>query len=321
MAMTERVLEARGICYRTNTFEPNRPTLVFVHGVSGSSSAWRPYEARFASQCNLVTFDLRGHGRSGKPARYRDYAIPNFVDDLTALLAHLEVRTCFLVGHSFAVLILLEFLRRSQTGIVGVVLLSPDFDASRRVSAKLLKAALGPVPLLDRLPFRPPLGRRIDYARFPDSGDWNVPRMAADIGNTTWRVYLYCTKHALGVHAADVLAGIRVPVLLVHGRRDTVFPVASAIEMAAAIPKADLVILEDADHILVLNRPREVGDAIERFLNRHARLTLEVSPQAALRAKPAAEADDRDEHDAGHDIADDPYRQRHRADRVAKVIP
>jgi hypothetical protein len=36
--------------------------------------------------------------------------------------------------------------------------------------------------------------------------------------------------------------------------------------MATRIPTAHLVVLEDANHILVLNRPREFGDAIETFV-------------------------------------------------------
>ena len=42
--------------------------------------------------------------------------------------------------------------------------------------------------------------------------------MAADIGNTTWRVYLYCTRQIYAVHAESALKSIHVPVLLVHGQ-------------------------------------------------------------------------------------------------------
>ena len=268
--MTEHVFEERGLYYRTNEFAPGRQTLVFVHGISGCSAAWRPYEARFEGRYNLLIYDLRGHGKSRKYARCTDYAMPRLVDDLTALLGYLAVNRCVLISHSFAVLIALEFLRDHQPLVQGVVLISPDFDVGRRMPARVLEKILAPVAQLERLPFHPRPGRHVDYTRYPNSGDWNVPRMMADVGNTTWRIYLYCTKASFAVHADTMLTDIRVPVLLMHGRNDTIFPVENSIYMAARIPMSELVVLDDSDHILVLNRPREVGDAVEGFVHRLA---------------------------------------------------
>jgi 3-oxoadipate enol-lactonase len=272
--MTEHRFEERGIYYRVNVFEPSRRTLVFVHGISGSSSAWRLYEARFQDRYNVLTYDIRGHGKSKKYSRCRDYAIPHLVEDLKALLEHLAIDRCVLISHSFAVLIVLEFLREHQASVEGVALLSADFDVGRRVHARVLRTALAPVVLLDLLPFHPRAGRHIDYERYPNSGDWSVKRMIADVGNTTWRVYLYCARASYAVHAESVLAEIRVPVVLVHGGKDSILPVENSIYMVARIPLADLVVLDDADHILVLNRPGEVGDAIEGLLHRLVHLPL-----------------------------------------------
>jgi pimeloyl-ACP methyl ester carboxylesterase len=266
--MTEHFVEERGIYYRMNAFVPGRQTLVLVHGVTGGSSAWRPYEARFEPFYNLVTYDLRGHGKSRKYPRCSDYAIPHFVEDLNALLPHLPLPTRLLITHPLPAPVALEFLRQHQHCVEGVVLVSADFDVGRRVSAKVLRTALASVALLELLPFHPAAGRHIDYTRYPNSGDWNIPRMIADVRNTTWRVYLYCAKACYTVHADAMLPAIRVPVVLMHGRKDTIFSVENSIYMATRIPTAELVVLDDADHILVLNRPREVGDAIERLLKR-----------------------------------------------------
>jgi 3-oxoadipate enol-lactonase len=301
--MTEHLVEERGIYYRINAFVPGRQTLVFVHGVSGSSSAWRPYEARFEPYYNLLTYDLRGHGKSKKYPRCRDYAITHFVEDLKGLLEHLAINTCVLISHSFAVLIALEFLRQHQECVEGVVLLSADFDVGRHVHAKILKAALAPVALLEVLPFHPRAGRHIDYKRYPNSGDWNIPRMIADVGNTTWRVYLYCSKASYAVHADTALTEIRVPVVLVHGRKDTIFSVENSIYMATRIPTADLVVLDDADHILVLNRPREIGDLVESFLHRLSEKAR--SGSVLLRAQTATPMGDCDQRRAGEDVPHD----------------
>jgi pimeloyl-ACP methyl ester carboxylesterase len=265
----ERFLADRGLYYRVNSFDAARETLVFVHGVSGSSSAWRPYETRFESRFNLLSFDLRGHGRSRKYARYRDYAMPLLVDDLVALLDTAAIDRCVIISHSFAVLLTLEFLRAHCHRVHAAVLVSSDYDVGRSLPAKLLKCALAPIGLMDCLPLSREAGVHIDYARFPQSGDWNVRRMLADIGNTTWRIYLYCSKQVYAVHAEDLLPDLGLPVLLIHGERDSVFAVENSIVMSGLIPRAELVIIGNADHIVVLNRPQEVADAIERFLGSH----------------------------------------------------
>jgi 3-oxoadipate enol-lactonase len=301
--VTEHFWDRHGICYRTNRFEPGRRTLVFMHGVSGSSSAWRPYEARFSPHYNIVTYDLRGHGKSRKYARLGDYAVDRFLDDLTALLDHLCIERCTVIGHSFATLLTLELLRRHRDRVEGAVLASADFDVGRTRRGRLLEAILKPVGVLDYLPFRPGLGAHVDYARFPQTGDWNLPRMAADIGNTTWRVYLYASRQIYAVHADSILMSIQVPILLVHGKRDSIFPVEHARYMAARIPHARLVVLEEADHIVVLNHPDAVGTAIQEFLE--GPLADETAAAEFLRAKPPAQVHETAEDAEGNAVLHD----------------
>src|SRR5579859_2075215 len=99
--MKEDYLSERGIYYRTNDFKGGRPTLVFVHGLLGSSSAWAPYEKLLQGNYNILTFDLRGHGKSVRPLKYREYEVRYFVKDIAALLEHLHITECVLVSHSF----------------------------------------------------------------------------------------------------------------------------------------------------------------------------------------------------------------------------
>src|SRR5512135_2797457 len=153
--MNEHFWERHGIYYRTNTFAPGRRSLVFVHGVSGSSAACSPYEARFSPRYNVVTYDLRGHGKSRKYAHLHDYAVDRFIDDLNALLDCLFIERCILIGHSFATLLALEFLRRHPDRVEGAVLASADFDVGRTRRARLLESILKPVGMLDRLAFHP----------------------------------------------------------------------------------------------------------------------------------------------------------------------
>src|SRR5437016_6254620 len=104
--MQEHVLKEE-IYYRTNFFKPDRLTLVFIHGVSGSSSAWLPYEKIFENKYNILTYDIRGHGKSKKFRSYHDYEIKHFANDLHELVTYLRIEKMVLISNSFGALIAL----------------------------------------------------------------------------------------------------------------------------------------------------------------------------------------------------------------------
>ena len=61
------------IYYRKNKFL-KRPTIVFVQGLSGTSSGWIPYEKILGKKYNVLSLDLRGHGKSFRPKYFKDYS-------------------------------------------------------------------------------------------------------------------------------------------------------------------------------------------------------------------------------------------------------
>ena len=265
--MKDDFLTERGIFYRANTFVPGRETIVFIHGLSGSLSAWRLYEEHFQNRYNVVTYDGCGHGKSAKPAAYARYALSELARDLEALLDHLHVERCVLVAHSYATMVALEFVHAHPERVARLILLAPNIGNHAnwltRAAYPLIFAATWLARLLQSSG-KP--GVHIDYTRFPDSGDWNIPRMWADTHNTTLRVYLYWSLQAYAFDARQYLEAIHIPILLMHGMRDTLYPVEHSLMMHERIHGSKLITLPDMDHILVLNRFPEVSVAIEDFL-------------------------------------------------------
>lgn len=265
--MKDHFFELRGIYYRTNTFQSERQTVVFVHGLSGSSSAWFPYEKELESTFNILSFDLRGHGKSNKPHSYEEYKIDDFADDLYELIEHLKLEKFVLLGHSLGAFVVLAFLRKHQEKVSKVIFLAPNFSVGKMLSAKIIAPFLWfSISLFKKLPFSGREGKHIDYSRFPNTGDWNILRMIADIGNTSVRVYLYATRQSYDFDGEDILGSIHLPTLIIHGKRDTIFPVQYGIFMAGKIKGAKLILLEGADHILALNNVKEILKEIKIFL-------------------------------------------------------
>ncbi|MBU6500587.1 MAG: alpha/beta hydrolase [Patescibacteria group bacterium] len=265
--MDEFILRKNGVYYRTNGFLPHRPTLVFIHGLTGSSSAWIAYENIFENKYNLLTIDLRGHGKSAKPCRYEDYEIGLFAEDVHDILGFLKLKKYIIISHSFGTLVTLELLYKYEKEVAATIFLSPNFGIKTIWLAHAIKFLIGWCVNISKIfPCTAKIGWHVDYSKYPNTGDWNLRRMAADIPNTGLRTYLYCLKHIYNFSHEEYWSKISIPTLIIHGKKDTIVPIKNALGLAGIIKNSKLVILDNANHIIVLNNVKEVADAIENFI-------------------------------------------------------
>jgi pimeloyl-ACP methyl ester carboxylesterase len=265
--MKEGYFEERGIAYRISSFEGNRETLVFVHGLSGSVSAWLPFEKAFP-QYNLVMIDLRGHGNSIRPKNYEDYALSKVSDDLSSLLTHLNVKKCILVSHSFGTLIAHHFACAHPQKISGLIYLSPVAYLSETARFSFVHTALAFfVLILFFLPFANQKRGRVDYSIFTHTNDFDPRRIIRDIWNTSFHSYFYCLEQIYATHENALWDSPPFPTLIVHGTYDRIIPFSHAKKLAGHITQSTFVPLQGANHIIVLNNVSEVTKAIQEFLN------------------------------------------------------
>ncbi|OHA16402.1 MAG: hypothetical protein A3H57_05170 [Candidatus Taylorbacteria bacterium RIFCSPLOWO2_02_FULL_43_11] len=265
--VTESFL-ANGLYYRTNGIDKEKLTLIFIHGLSGSSSAWEKYEQAFKVKCNTVCFDLRGHGKSKKWPDYRDYELEDQADDILLLSKTLGLKNFVVVAHSFGVLIALHLLRHHKEMISSAIFLTPVFTVK---NVKWAKIAILPLifysKITSALPFKNKTGIQLDYSKFKHYGFWHFKRMASDIWNTTPRIYLYCLRQMYNFSGESVLKDIKTPILIIHGTKDTVVSLIYSKEAQKKLPNSTLIKLKNANHLLILNNLRQVISSIESFLN------------------------------------------------------
>ena len=100
------------------------PPLVFVHGWCGDSEHWRYQRDFFVPSNEIVTVDLRGHGRSRDTAEGLD--IETGGADVAALLQAEGASPAVLVGHGMGCRVALEAARRAPDALTGVVLIDGD---------------------------------------------------------------------------------------------------------------------------------------------------------------------------------------------------
>jgi pimeloyl-ACP methyl ester carboxylesterase len=86
--------------------------VVLIHGLYSSADInWqKPGTVKLlAERYQVVAFDLRGHGSSGKPTEDDAYGLA-MVEDVTRLLDHLHIKKAHIVGYSLGGMIALKFV-------------------------------------------------------------------------------------------------------------------------------------------------------------------------------------------------------------------
>ena len=93
-----RVIEANGISLYVEEHGDGAPVLL-LHGCPDSARLWRhQIPVLAASGYRVITPDMRGFGRSERPADVRSYGLRNVVGDISALLDGLGVQAAHVVA-------------------------------------------------------------------------------------------------------------------------------------------------------------------------------------------------------------------------------
>jgi long-chain acyl-CoA synthetase len=222
---------------------PERPeqTLVLLHGFGGRARQWRYQIEAFAERNRVLALDLRGHGRSSALSRH--YDMTTLLRDLTRLLDVRGVNEPFvLVGHSFGGAIATEFALQCPERVRKLILIA---SAGEYNLARLYKLAFRlPNSLLRLLQ---PFVRNWVQASVPA-----LKRLFWQNVNS-WRGW-------------DKFPRLKLPIMIIMGERDAVFPQAAFARVAELVPDAEVVHVGVSAHMVMLERREAVNRAIERFI-------------------------------------------------------
>lgn len=99
--------------------------VLFLHGNVSSSVFWEETLSKFSSNQRLIAPDLRGFGKSSAKKVDATRGLLDFVDDIVALLDHLEIDRCHLVGHSLGSNIIFSIISQFPERVHTATLVSP----------------------------------------------------------------------------------------------------------------------------------------------------------------------------------------------------
>jgi pimeloyl-ACP methyl ester carboxylesterase len=238
-------------------------TVVFIHGlVMDNLSSWYFTVANPAAQrADVILYDLRGHGKSERPAS--GYGLADMVADLEALLGELDVRRpVVLVGNSFGGLLALMFAIAMPDRVKGVVLVDAhlgDEGFAAEMAATLSLTGAERDQLIAKR-FESWLGRHSERKRN------RLAETAQALVHSTSLVA--DMRHTSPLHA-DALRDITAPVLAIYGEKSDLRERGTA--FLRALPDLRLVILAGCTHSVLWEATDDVRRRILTFLDEVAR--------------------------------------------------
>jgi pimeloyl-ACP methyl ester carboxylesterase len=105
------------------------PGLLLHHGLASSQRIWDLMLPRLTRTFRVVTYDARGHGRSGKPSS--GYGFATLVDDARAVIRATGLRGPVVAGHSWGAMAALDLAAHHPTSVLGAVLVDGGIGSLR----------------------------------------------------------------------------------------------------------------------------------------------------------------------------------------------
>lgn len=224
----------------------------------------------FTSSHRVITPDLRGHGRS-EPS-HAPVSMSRMAADLSELLEELALEKAVIVGWSMGVQVVLEAFSAIRERVAGIVLVSgtPRFTASddyphalppveaRGIGVRLKRNFAGTMGDF----FRGMFGEgELDHDRYQRI----VREVVIGGRQPAPQAVLDALRALQEADQRQCLSEIDLPVLLVHGDRDTICLPSASRYMAGKISRARLEILEGVGHAPFLSRPVEFNRMLLDF--------------------------------------------------------
>ncbi|MBO0702521.1 MAG: alpha/beta fold hydrolase [Candidatus Dormibacteraeota bacterium] len=257
-----------------------RPPVVFLHGIAQSGVLdWRFVLPTIAQRRQVYAPDLPGFGFSQKPPLR--YGVPLFARTVLRYLDARGLKRVVLVGSSMGGRVAIEVAMRHPERVERLILVnSLGFGAARSpllgvftvpgVGDLAYTGLAGALLSMDGDRFRRLTGRLGVVQDLLDDSQLDILR---EVHSDPGAGYSHTrTARSLALHSMENLAPalararLPMPIRLIWGARDQLFPVSQAIRAQSALPGSKLAIIEGAGHSPELERPETFLEALVPYL-------------------------------------------------------
>ncbi|MFW6382785.1 MAG: alpha/beta fold hydrolase [Haloferacaceae archaeon] len=232
-------------------------TVLAVHGSGGSHRVWTP-QSQVAAEHALVALDLSGHGESDDVSARPGYeTLSAYVDDVVAVTEATDADV--LLGNSLGGAVVLTALVERDLDVAGTVLAGTGLRLP--VPEDLLAWAADDFP------------RAVEFLHEPDHLFHDVDEDTLDVSREAVRAAGRETleRDLRTAHAVDLrgrLSAVDAPALAVVGAHDRLTPPYFHEELCEELPDCEVVVIDDAAHLAMLEAPEAFTGELSEFLSR-----------------------------------------------------
>jgi 3-oxoadipate enol-lactonase/4-carboxymuconolactone decarboxylase len=234
------------------------PVVAFSNSLGTTAEMWDHVVRPLASTFRCLRYDTCGHGRS--PARSGPVTVRMLADDLAALMDALGVARAHVVGLSLG----------------GMTAQALAIHHPGKVADLVLMATAAYLPPAENWHARAKAVRAGGMRAIVDAvmARWFTP--AVDPARLAWyrglflgidpEGYAACCEAIAAMDLRPDLGRVSASTLVVAGSDDPVTDVAGSRALAAAIPGARFAVVENASHLLAIERADETAALLKGFL-------------------------------------------------------
>lgn len=260
--LTENALPQLGDIHYVQSFPSGhkttgRPPLVLIHGAGGSHLHW-PLPVRRLPGETVYALDLPGHGRSGGVGRQ---IIADYAGAVLDWLDGMLINQAILVGHSMGGAIAQTLALTAPENVAGLVLVGTG--ARLPVNEAILQGTLSESAFPDTV------AQIIKWA-FALNAPAQLTRLAhqrmLEVRPTVVHAdFLACSTFDV----TETIGAVVTPALVIWGAVDKMVPERASRFLAEKIAGATLKVIPDAGHMVMLEQPQAVAEAVAGFMRRY----------------------------------------------------
>ncbi|GAB4192671.1 MAG: alpha/beta hydrolase [Coleofasciculaceae cyanobacterium] len=272
------VIQVNGInLFYTIQGSSENDTLLLIAGFDSDSLTWAAMMRSLVEQYQVLRFDNRGIGQSSAPDS--PYSLKQIADDAVALLDYLHISQVHVAGHSMGGQIAQELTLAHPEKIQSLILLSSwasrdeKFNALMELFGDLTQQLEGTLYQKVLLPW---LFTDAFYST-PGAMEQLISMIENQPFPPTSHGLYHQSRAILTSDTSDRITHIHCPTLVMVGKEDLITPVKFSQQLAQSIPNAELVILEQGGHALMVESADTVANVMLDFLAKHRQRPLKSS--------------------------------------------
>jgi 3-oxoadipate enol-lactonase len=243
------------------------PPLILIGGLGFGRWGFFKQIPAFSRHFRTITFDVRGE-------RALEGGVADLTADVVALLEHLNIRKTHVLGTSLGGFVAQELALERPDLVDKLVLVCTSYGRGgpETMSPWALLDMIGLPSLSTERAVRRGLETATSdayRAEKPEEFERIVRWRLAD--SPSLSAYYEQARAGARFDARADVEHITSPTLVIHGAEDRYVPVANAAALAEAIPDAKLRVLEDAGHLIFIERFADVNREVVTFLKPRSR--------------------------------------------------